>query len=32
MKLPQYTINKHHGKMYLYYEMIQNEFKIIDEE
>jgi hypothetical protein len=32
MKLSQHIIDKHHGKMYLPYEMIKNEFKIIDEE
>ena len=32
MKLSQHIIDKHHGKMYLPYEMIKNDFKIVDEE
>ncbi len=32
MKLSQHFIDKHHGKMYLPYEMIKNDFKIVDEE
>ena len=31
MKLSQHIIDKHHGKMYLPYEMIKNDFKIIEE-
>jgi hypothetical protein len=32
MKLSLHIIDKHHGKMYLPYEMIKNDFKIVDEE
>ena len=32
MKLSQHIIDTHHGKMYLLYEMIKNDFKIADEE
>jgi hypothetical protein len=32
MKLSQHFIDKHHGKMYLPYEMIKHDFKIVDEE
>jgi hypothetical protein len=32
MKLSRHIIDKHHGKMYLPYEMIKNDFKIVEEE
>jgi hypothetical protein len=32
MKLSEHIIDRHHGKMYLPYEMTKNDFKIIDEE
>jgi hypothetical protein len=32
MKLSEHIIDRHHGKMYLPYEMIKNDFNIIDEE
>jgi len=31
MKLSQHIIDKHHGKMYLPYEMIKSNFKILEE-
>jgi hypothetical protein len=31
MKLSQHIIEKHHGKMYLPYEMIKNYFNIVDD-
>jgi len=32
MKLSQHIIDKHYGKMYLPYEMIKNDFELVDEE
>ena len=32
MKLSQHIIDKHHGKMYLPYEMIKNDFELVEEE
>ena len=32
MKLSQHIIDKHHGKMYLPYEMIKNYFETVEEE
>ena len=32
MILSQHIIDKHHGKMYLPYEMIKNDFELVDEE